>query len=166
MKRAPKPITLPEGVEDHGRFQRRFWVVQRCAWVVFALILIACLVGLLGRGGPFSRNILQLTEGSLELPAISRWNAPEELKATFFASQQDRIVVIDPRFLDAFSIEGIDPPQKSTFAQGGRIGYVFPGDPTTTTTVVFRLHAQQPGLRSYEVGLDADLSQQSTFIFP
>ena len=56
MKRTPKPVPLPEGVEDHGSFQRRFWFAQRCAWVVFALILSACLFGLLGRGGMFSRG--------------------------------------------------------------------------------------------------------------
>jgi protein-L-isoaspartate(D-aspartate) O-methyltransferase len=159
-------MSLPEGVEDHRGFQRRFWIIQRCAWVVFALILVACLVGLLGRGGPFSRNVVQLAEGSLDLPGISRWNAPDELKATFSASPQDRIVIVDPAFLQAFSIEGIDPPQKSTLARDGRIGYVFPGDPTTSTKVVFRLHSQQPGLRSYTVGIGADLSEQSTFIFP
>lgn len=166
MKRALKPLPLPEGVEDHGQFQRRFWIVQRCAWLCFALILVACLIGLLGRGGPFSRSVMPLSEGSLDLPAISRWNAPDELKVTFSASQQDRVVVIDTAFLEAFSIEGIDPPQTSTFARDGRIGYVFPGDPTASTTVVFRLHTQEPGMRSYTTGIGADLSQHSTFIFP
>lgn len=32
-------------------------------------------------------------------------------------------------FLQGFSVQGIDPPQKATFARDGRIGYVFPADP-------------------------------------
>lgn len=166
MKRTPKPIPLPEGVEDHGSFQRRFWFAQRCAWVVFALILSACLFGLLGRGGMFSRGTVHFAHGSIDLPAISRWNAPDDLKVTFSASGQDQIVMVDPQFLESFSVEGIDPPQKATVARGGRIWYVFSADPAGPTHIVFRLQTQQPGWRSYAVGIGDDVSERSTFIFP
>ena len=129
MKETSKAVPLPDGVEDHGRLQRRFWIVQRCAWVVFAVVLIACLLGLLGRGGLFSRSVVQMAQGSLDLPVISRWNAPDELTVTFYATDQDRAVIVDPRFLEAFSVEGIDPPQKTTFARDGHIGHVFAADP-------------------------------------
>ncbi|MVA23910.1 hypothetical protein V6582_09665 [Agrobacterium vitis] len=166
MKETAKSGPLPEGVENHGRFQRLFWTVQRCAWVVFAVILIACLLGLLGRGGFFSRSIVQVAQGSLDFPAISRWNAPDELKVTFSATDQDRTVIIDPRFLEAFSVEGIDPPQKTTFARDGHVGYVFAADPTAEITVIFRLQTQHPGLRSYSIGIGDEVSERSTFIFP
>ncbi|TNM64978.1 hypothetical protein [Aliirhizobium smilacinae] len=166
MKETSKAVPLPDGVDDHGRFQRRFWIVQRCAWVVFAVVLIACLLGLLGRGGPFSRSVVQTAQGSLDLPAISRWNAPDELKVTLSASDQDRTVILDPPFLEAFSVEGIDPPQKQTFARDGHIGYVFAADATAETTVIFRLQTQRPGLRSYAIGIGNDASERSTFIFP
>ncbi len=124
MKETSKAVSLPDGVEDHGRLQRRFWKVQRCAWVIFAVILIACLLGLLCRGGLFSRSVVQMAQGSLNLPVISRWNAPDELKVTFSATDQDRTIIIDPRFLEAYSVEAIDPPQKTTFARDAHIGYV------------------------------------------
>ena len=166
MKRTPKPIPLSEGVEDHGVFQRRFWLAQRCAWVAFAFILLACLFGLLGRGGMFSRSVVHLTQGTIDLPAISRWNAPDDLKVTLIAAAQDQIIFVDPQFLESFSVEGIDPPQKATVARGGRIGYVFSADPTDSTSVVFRLQTQQPGWRSYVIGIGDEASRQSTFIFP
>lgn len=168
MKETSKAVPLPEGIEDHRRFQRLFWTVQRCAWIVFAVVLIACLLGLLGRGGLFSRSVVQMAQGSLDMPAISRWNAPDELTVTFGPTDhdQDRTVFIDPRFLEAFSVEGIDPPQKTTFARNGHIGYVFAADPTAEIAVIFRLQTLKPGLRSYSIGIGNDVSERSTFIFP
>lgn len=114
----------------------------------------------------FSRSLVQFTQGSIDLPAISRWNAPDDLKVTLIAAAQDQIIFFDLQFLESFSIEGIDPPQKATVARGGRIGYVFSADPTGSTSVVFSLQTQQPGWRSYAIGIEDEVSRQSTFIFP
>ncbi|KAA0687351.1 hypothetical protein DTW90_33320 [Neorhizobium sp. P12A] len=168
-KRVAKPArkpALPEGVEDHGAFQRKFWAVQRAAWVGFSLILLACLLGLLGRGGMFSTKIVESSGGSIEMPAISRWNAPDEMRVRLKASDKDQTVFVDPRFLEAFSIDGIDPPQKATVRRDGRIGYVFGSDPAAPAKIVFRLQTQQPGLRSFLLGIEDDVAEHSTFILP
>lgn len=168
-KRAVKParkLALPEGVKDHGAFQRRFWAVQRAAWIVFALILIACLLGLLGRGGLFSTTIVGSFGGTIEIPAISRWNAPDEMRVGLPASDRDQTFFVDPRFLEAFSIDSIDPPQKATVRRNGRIGYVFASDPSAVAKIVFRLQTQQPGLRSFLLGIEDDVTEHSTFILP
>jgi protein-L-isoaspartate(D-aspartate) O-methyltransferase len=102
----------------------------------------------------------------LDLPAISRWEAPENLKITFHASEHDQIVSIDRRFLESFSVEQVTPPQRTVYAREGRINYVFAADPTRQTSVVFRLRTERPGLRSYGVGIGQELSQQSIFVFP
>lgn len=114
----------------------------------------------------FSRSLVHFTQGSIDLPAISRWNAPDDLKVTLIAAAQDQIIFFDLQFLESFSIEGTDPPQKATVARGGRIGYVFSADPTGSTSVVFSLQTQQPGWRSYVIGIEDEVSRQSTFIFP
>ncbi|MGR9243090.1 protein-L-isoaspartate(D-aspartate) O-methyltransferase (plasmid) [Rhizobium leguminosarum] len=158
--------TLPEGVLDHSEFQQRFWAVQRFSWIVFTLLLLTCLLGLLGRGGPFSRQTLILPEGSVDFPVISRWNAPEDMTVTFTPSSEDRIFTIDPAFLQTFSIQGVDPPQKATFARAGRIGYVFPADPAGPTQIVFRLQTQLPGPLRATIGMGGETRTQSTFIFP
>nr|WP_210162203.1 hypothetical protein [Rhizobium leguminosarum] len=164
--RAPAKPALPEGVQDHGPFQRRFWAAQRIAWLVFALILLACLLGLLGRGGPFSRHRIALPAGTLELPAISRWNAPDEMRVTLAPSPGDQTLFVDARFLEVFSIEGVDPPQKATVQRNGRIGYVFAADPSAPAKIVFRLHTEQVGLRSYFAGIGNDVSERTSLILP
>ncbi len=168
-KRAVKPprkLALPEGVEDHRAFQMTFWAVQRAAWVVFSLILLACLLGLLGRGGMFSTTRVVSSGGTIEMPAVSRWNAPDEMRVLLPASDRDQTVFVDPRFLEAFSIDGVDPPQIGTIRKDGRIGYVFRSDPSAPAKIVFRLQTQQPGLRSFLLGIEDDVAERSTFILP
>lgn len=110
-KQPPRPA--PPEVEDHGAFQRRFWAAQRIAWVVFSLILIACLLGLLGRGGMFATSTIASSGGSIDIPTISRWNAPDEMRVALAPDDKDQILFVDGRFLEAFSIEGVDPPQRA-----------------------------------------------------
>ncbi len=83
MRKTTRTSVLPEGVLDRSPFQRRFCAVQRIAWIVFAMLLVACLLGLLGRGGAFSRNRLTFADRSVDYPAVSRWNAPENVVLRF-----------------------------------------------------------------------------------
>ncbi|EJC84031.1 protein-L-isoaspartate and D-aspartate O-methyltransferase [Rhizobium leguminosarum bv. trifolii WSM2297] len=166
MEKAQNLPALPEGVLDHDGFQRKFWAVQRLSWIMFTLLLATCLLGLLGRGGPFSRQTVLFPEGAVDFPLISRWNAPENLTVNFAPSPEDRVFTIDAAFLQTFSVQGIDPPQKATFAREGRIGYVFHSDPARATQIVFRLQTQLPGLCRTTIGIGGETRAQSTFIFP
>lgn len=74
--------------------------------------------------------------------------------------------MLDSRFLDIFSIEGVDPPQKAISARNGHIGYVFATDPAHPTQVTLRLQGQSPGLHQFSLGIDGDVAERSTFIFP
>lgn len=85
---------------------------------------------------------------------------------TFTPSSEDRVFTIDAAFLQSFSVQGIDPPQKATFARDGRIGYVFPADSAGPTQIVFRLQTQLPGPRRTLIGMGGETRTQSTFIFP
>ncbi|MGV2186553.1 hypothetical protein [Rhizobium rhizogenes] len=161
-----KKIPRPEGVGDYGPFQRTVWSVQRGAWIVFILVLLACLCGFFGRSGPLARAHVQHKDGSIEYPAISRWSAPDELTVRFSASSSDRTLMLDSRFLHIFSIESIDPPQKAISARDGHIGYVFAIDPAHPTQVTLRLQGQSPGFHQFSLGIDDDVAERSTFIFP
>ncbi|KWV57705.1 hypothetical protein AS026_30850 [Rhizobium altiplani] len=157
---------LPEGVEDCGAFQRKFWVAQRVASVLFALILIGCLFGALGRGGYLSRTLVTSELGVLDFPALTRWNAPDDLVVTFSPSAEDRVFFVDGRFFEAFSVEGTDPPKKATLVKDGLTGYVFSSDPSKPTRVTFRLQTQMPGLRTAAFGIDGEVAERTTFVFP
>lgn len=158
---------LPEGVEDHRARQRRMWAAQRVAWLFFALLLAGCLLGLFGRGGPFSRKEVALEGGALDLPAISRWNAPDELHVTLAPTPRgERTLFVDRRFFETFSIEEIAPPQKGMTREGEGTGYVFATDAAAPVRIVMRLRTQAFGLRAYRIGIGAETIPHSTFIFP
>jgi len=163
---ASKQIHLPEGIEDHGPLQRRFWAAQRVALIVFAALLIACLLGAFGRGGYLSRQETTSPLGAVDAPRITRWNASDKLRIAFAPSPEDRVVYVDGRFFQTFSIEGIDPPQKATVVRNGLTGYVFSSDPAKPTIVVFRLRAQLAGLRASTFGIDGQVTEHSLFVFP
>jgi hypothetical protein len=93
-----------EGVRDHRSFHRRFWIIQRAAWLSFGLILLACLLGMTEKGGYFSRASIEMPVGTVGYPFLSRWNAPDVVHIRFQPSGNDQAFVIDAAFLDAFSL--------------------------------------------------------------
>ncbi|RWX22784.1 hypothetical protein [Rhizobium leguminosarum] len=88
------------------------------------------------------------------------------MRVTLAPSPGDQTLFVDARFLEVFSIEGVDPPQKATVQRNGRIGYVFAADPSAPAKIVFRLHTEQVGLRSYFAGIGNDVSERTSLILP
>jgi hypothetical protein len=99
-------------------------------------------LGLLDRGGPFPPHRVALSAGTLGLRAISRWNAPDEMRVTFGASQEDQTLFVDGHYLEASSIEGDDPPQRATVQENGQIGYFVAADPPPPAKIAFRLNTE------------------------
>jgi hypothetical protein len=155
-----------EGVTDHRSFHRRVWIIQRAAWLAFGLILLACLLGITGKGGYFSRASIETPAGTVDYPFLSRWNAPDVVRVRFQPSGNDQAFVIDAAFLDAFSIEGIDPPPRLVEPKDGLIRYVFPADRQQPTQVSFRLHTQSPGIHHLHLGVGDTVLQPLFIILP
>lgn len=141
-------------LEDHRRFQMAFWRMQRIAWVGFALILMAALVGLTGAGGPLSRGSAQFAAGVIDHPRVARWNAAEEFRVRLGAGAAEREIVLSTAFADHFQIEDVRPaPVRSIAgARGDRL--LFEVEPGQPLVVVVHVRAQRPGLVTYSVGLD------------
>ncbi|TDW16483.1 hypothetical protein EV128_13512 [Rhizobium azibense] len=157
---------LPEGVTEHRDFQRRVWIVQRVAWFAFGLILASCLFGALGKGGYLSRALVETPQGTVDYPAISRWNAPDEIHIRFGPCDADCVFTADAAFLKGFLVEGIDPPPKAVTSKAGLIHYQFPGDPGMPIDVRFRLHTQSPGFHRIRVGIGDHVSAPLVLILP
>lgn len=158
--------SLPEGVEDHGVFQRRAWAVQRVSWVIFALILVAALLGAFGGDGYLSRAEVHFKDGSIQYPRLSRWNASDELLVTFNQSTNDCTLILDGDFLKTFSIENVDPPQKGVASANGAAVYIFPADATANKQVILHLKSEKPWMNTTTIGIGSERHQITTFIFP
>ncbi len=140
--RSPAQRELDEFEEDI-EFQRRFWNIERVAWIVFALLIAAALAGLTGAGGPLAHATVQTPYGSIEYPRVARWQATDDmivrLSPTAGAIAD---IELDRRFVENFEIVSIQPgPASSTVTpQGMRYSFDVAGG----GEVVFQLRALHP----------------------
>jgi len=113
----------------------------------------------------FGERTVTVDGGSMDLPTISHWKAPETMTVTFNPSEGLRTLVVDHRFYKIFSLT-IDPRPMVTVAMTGRTGYEFPADPYAKLAVVLRLQTQRPLFHEFDIGIGDDVVNRSVFVFP
>ena len=124
-------------------FQRRVWRVQRVAWVLMALVVLAALLGLTG-SGPLSRRSVTSADGAVrvEYERFLRRGATTTLRihAGLASSEAARLAVWLARpYLDEVTINGVQPTPASVQASHDRVTWSFavsaqdPGAPLTVT---------------------------------
>jgi protein-L-isoaspartate(D-aspartate) O-methyltransferase len=156
----------PEGIGEHRMLQRRMWRLQRLSWIAYGIILVAALAGLTGKGGHFSRGMLETPAGTVEYPAIARLEAPDELAVFFEPSATPRIVSLDAAFFALFSVESIDPPPERTESGGELTRYVYPANADQALRVRFRLQTHETGLYRPALGVADTLSRPLVVALP
>jgi len=114
--------------QDLG-FERRSWKVERVAWIIAALILVAALLGFLGPG-PLGKATAASPDKSLSLDyfRVEHYGAPVELHFHIdgaLAKDGALQVWLDRDFVEALEIEHIDPKPESVQINGERFVYVF-----------------------------------------
>jgi hypothetical protein len=139
-------------------FQRGEWTVQRIAWVVMALLLVAALIGLFGRG-----PIASATAGDDDDPIrvsykrLERKAAPSalEIRAAPGQAQNGQLEVwIDADYLGGVQVQDISPEPQEMRAAGDQIVYaVLVEDPSQPTLIVVQLEHERIGRTMGRVGL-------------
>jgi len=126
-------------------FERRSWKVERVAWVVAALILLAALLGFLGPG-PLGKATAASPDKSLSIDyfRVERYRAPVELRFQVdgrLAKGGELRVWLDRNFVEALEIKDIQPKPQSVEINGERFVYAFKTAEAPATIKVF-LHAE------------------------
>lgn len=167
-------IPVPEGVHlnSEPRLEKRTWIVQRTAWALSALLLLAVALGLLGRGY-LSRMVGATADGSLrvEYHRFLRAQGFTETEVSVLhtgASGTGRAgevrVWISTAFLETMSIERITPPPSRTEIRPGRFVLIFDwaaGD-RSLMTVVMRFDIKRAGVARYDLGLGPEREPERT----
>lgn len=154
-------------LDEDRRLQERLWTVERCAWLVFGLLVLAALAGLTGGGGPLSHGHMAMAGGTVEYPRIARWQASEELIVEFGAGEGPRTVTLSSSFTEQFQIESIQPrPARwDAGAEGQRLTFEVTNGGTGNVTLYVR--PSDPGVVSFELALDGGASGRfSTIVLP
>jgi len=161
-------IQIPQDM----RFQQREWLVQRIAWIVMALIILAALGGLFGYGpASWASDVDSTGKLRIEYERFGRVDAAVELKVWVDPSlfSDDRVEVwIDRGFIDAQQIDSITPEPSRAEPGAERCVFSFPaprgGD---RAYIVFHLAPQISGRYSGRLGTpggpDLPIAQ---FVYP
>lgn len=151
-------------------FERRQWTVQRLAWVLFLLVLIAGLAGFLG-AGPVSNASASLDSLTVEYDRFARSRAPTEVTVTLSAaatSSDEVTIQIDQRYLDRAPVERVLPEPVEMAAGGDRVRFRFaiaaPGEPVA---VIFTMQPTEAGMARGTIGvLDGPEISINQFVYP
>lgn len=135
-------------VDADDRFQERFWVAERVAWLAMLALVAAAAAGLSGGGGRLSHQTLKTDRGSVDLPRISRWSSADTMTVTVTEPAADTVAVAIPdSFAEAFAIENATPqPQNVTATPAGETYTFAVGGTGPEWTINFSIRAVRPDL--------------------
>lgn len=155
-ERAKAPEIREDGLqlEEHRRFQERFWSAQRVAWVAFGLFLVAALFGLTGAGGPLSRSSVALESGTVDHPRIARWQGADEVTVRLAPGADQRRLTLSPDFLQALQIDGIQPQPQRAVAGPDGMRLSFATVPAAEAEVHIAVTPLQPGYFTVAISID------------
>lgn len=122
-------------------FSQREWIVERVGWVVMALLVLAGLLGLLGRG-PLTDKVARDAnqQAWVEYYSIDHADAASELRLHIepgvVPADQMRLT-LNSAYLDRIEVESIEPEPAAQQLTGEGVAFVFaltePGRPVDLT---------------------------------
>ncbi len=160
-------------LDEDLTFLKRAWKVERVGWIVMALIVLAALLGLFGRG-PLSRATAGTTGDPvrLEYERFTRHSSPATLQVHLAPKVADNNgtarVWLDREYMQDVNIEDISPEPERMEAGRDGIVYVFRiAHPDRPTRVTFHIQPNGYGSRPGRIGLmGKEPLRFRQFIFP
>lgn len=154
---------------EHIPFQERLWHVQRIGWVVFALIILAALLGLFGQG-PLSSATAESGRLQVDYERFARFESPTtfDLRVAPAASDMTVEVWLSQGYLQQIEVVSISPPPSEVRADNDRLIYVFALHQVgVIAQVTFHVTPLRTGLLLAQAGLTNEQPVQfSQFIYP
>jgi hypothetical protein len=145
-REAQHPPGIAELARDVQPFHRREWLAQRVGWALLALILLAGLAGVFGRG-PLAEQRIETAAVRLDYERFVRRGAPTRWELTLLSPSAGGTadIAIDAAFASNFEIHSIQPEPSSTSLSGGRWIYSFETRDDGETLVVFVVQPERIG---------------------
>lgn len=137
-------------LDDDLRFQRREWAFERVSWVGMAVLILAALLGLLGRG-PMSEQSVMSPDGTVTVEYERFLNHRASTTLTVRVTGNVTVggtfrLVVNADYLEGVQVKQIMPTPELVESGEGRTLFVFrAADPGRPTAVVFHLEPEGPG---------------------
>jgi hypothetical protein len=158
-------------IEIDDAQQRKTWVIERVAWVIFLIFLLAGFAGFFGRGGVSKRTIGSENEGmKVEYEKFLRYHTEEQLRVTVYRKIQDKMlgIWISADFSKKVQIGEISPePEKVEFEKNGTVYYFNVANGAEPKQVTFYIKPEQNGnINATIKDMEGTSFSISQFIFP
>lgn len=167
--RRPIPTIRQDGLQldEHRRFQERYWRVQRVAWLGFGTALVLALLGFTGSGGPFHSQRIVFPDAVAEMPRVSRWDTADEMTITFTTADTRRKVTIGASFFDGFAVDEVRPaPAGSALGPAGQTLWFDVDDPRPPHRITLPLRAAHVGWRRFDLTLNGEVRSVRLLVLP
>jgi hypothetical protein len=155
-------------VPDDRAWQERFWTVQRAAWVLMALFILAALFGATGKGGPLASASAATPDGTLEYPRITRWQSAEDVIVRLPDSAAGDIeLLVSPKFAEVYSIDSIVPqPSQSEATSQGHL-FTFDATGNGPKEIILHVTAGKPAFgRPVDVRIGRSVARVRVTVLP
>jgi protein-L-isoaspartate(D-aspartate) O-methyltransferase len=158
-----EPLLPSESATD---FERRFWRVQRVAWIVLGLVIVAALLGLLGKG-PLSRREERSGDLSVRYDRFVHRDSPAGLVVELPADADGVAALwIGRSYLENVRIQRTTPEAESTWAGIDRSVFAFHAEPRGRAWVSIDLEVRSIGRVEGWLGAGSDSIPIRQFVYP
>lgn len=146
------------------------WYVERAAWLLGAILLIAGVLGLFGQG-PLTWSEAANRDASLVVRyySVDRYSSDTELRLVVDHSDQQTVRVrIDRSFLNVTTPQGIWPPPIATETSGDSLVFTFQlGKTIPEREIVYHYKHETYGKVRFNVSVEGgEPVTVSQFVFP
>lgn len=150
------PAVREDGLqlEEHRHFQERFWKVERGAWVVYGLIVVASLLGLTGSGGILAIASVRQGDSTIDYPRFSRWQATDMITLRLAPGAAERRITLSEEFFERFQVVDTQPRTQDVIAQAGTHTLVVKAQDNQPVLVQMHLRPSRPGIANYAIAID------------
>jgi hypothetical protein len=149
-------------VREDMRFQNAFWMVERVAWVLLALVPLAALAGIFSHG-PLSEKTAQAANSalSLEYERFQRMTVQSRFVIRIPSAQTDEVWLrLSPAFQQIYDVQSMQPePARSSAGGDGLDLYFHPAEGELAAVIwatprqfgSFRMRAETDGSDAIEI---------------
>jgi hypothetical protein len=160
------PLVSGLQIDQALDFQQRFYVIQRVAWSVLALVPVAAVAGLFG-GGLFSETTAGGRAAGVTViyDRFARITADTEIELRLARANGPTAVTISSALLDRYEVSDIRPQPVRVVTRPDRVEYVFAASPSGTA--LFAVQPDDVGSSSGTVAVAGGAPVRvDQFVFP
>jgi hypothetical protein len=132
-------------IDQDLRFEERELRIERFAWCLMLLIVMAAILGLFGTG-VLDRSDAYGTGMSLRYSRFERMSSPTMLEVTVAPTTlQNGLVSIwlSREYAASFEITSVTPPPESAFSAEDRVIYIFRAESDAPAKIIFHLRVSE-----------------------